>query len=167
MSHWPLIWLRKTMGWVVAAFTAAMVTVTFVQVIRRYVLGDTYPWAEEFARYCFVWIVFLGSVLAYERGVHIGVDLLTQHAKGGLKKALAVLVELLIVIFCVAVIYASIPILEVNQLQVSPGLGVRMSHVYTVIPLSMALIVVLATVRIVRILRDDEAALQGQQGLEL
>ena len=42
-----------------------MVLVTLAQVIFRYVLAAPLPWSEELARYCFVWIVFLGGAVDF------------------------------------------------------------------------------------------------------
>ena len=59
----------------VVVISLVMVTVTLAQVIFRYVIAAPLPWSEELARYCFVWIVFLGGAIGLSRGIHLGVDL--------------------------------------------------------------------------------------------
>ena len=56
-------------GVVIVAFFV-MVIATFAQVICRYVLEFSIPWADELARYCLVWLVFVGMVVALVRGQH-------------------------------------------------------------------------------------------------
>lgn len=159
--------ILRLAGWVVAAVLAAMVVVTIIQVTWRLTAGGGFYWAEELARYCFVWVVFIGSAIAFHRGLHIGVDMLTVMAGPRLQAALALFVEALIIAFCGIVIYASVPVLEVNALQISPGLGVQMSLVYSAIPISMALTALLSLVRVAKILQGDRDAMSGQKGIEL
>ena len=51
--------------------TLVLVGVIFVQVICRYVLLIPTAWAEELARYLFVWTSYLGSAYALNEGGHI------------------------------------------------------------------------------------------------
>lgn len=124
-----------------------MVVVTSLQVIYRYVLGAPLSWSEEASRYCFVWITFLGAVLGLERGIHIGVDILTNRLPLALRRPLAIVSHVLIALFCIVVAYASWPVLEVNMLQTSPALGLPMTYVYAAIPISMLLMLVVLILR--------------------
>jgi TRAP-type C4-dicarboxylate transport system permease small subunit len=162
----PVERVLRPIGWLLAALLMAMVAVTFAQVVQRYLLSSGITWAEEVARYCFVWIVFLGSAIALHRGMHVGVDLLTDLLPPPLKRAVAALSELLITGFCLAVIWASIPVLRVNAMQVSPALELQMSYVYAAIPIAMGLMALLSLLRLARILEGDEAAIRGQHGVE-
>ena len=139
-------------GVIVAAFTV-MISITFLQVVFRYVLSAPLPWSEEAARYCFVWIVFLGAALGLERGVHLGVDLLVNRMPGRLRRLTALVCDLLIAVFAVIMIYASLPVLQLNSLQHSPALGVQMSWIYLAIPVSMVLILLVTAARVLTRLR--------------
>ena len=71
----------------IIAISIVMVCVTLAQVIFRYVIAAPLPWSEELARYCFVWIVFLGGALGLARGIHLGVDLLVNAFPPGMRRA--------------------------------------------------------------------------------
>lgn len=130
-----------------------MIAITFLQVVFRYVLSAPLPWSEEAARYCFVWIVFLGAALGLERGVHLGVDLLVNRMPEPMRRLTALVCDLLIAVFAAVIIYASIPVLHLNALQHSPALGVQMSWIYLAIPVSMALILLITAARVFTRLR--------------
>lgn len=53
---------------------AATVSLTFGQVVLRYVFNQPQTWAEEVGRYLFIWITFLGAAVAFSRDIHIRVD---------------------------------------------------------------------------------------------
>jgi TRAP-type transport system small permease protein len=128
--------LRLVRAVIIGVF-ATMILVTFAQVIFRYVFRSPLPWSEELARYCFVWIVFLGATLGLERGVHIGVDILTILLPQRLQHLLLRFNQLLILGFALFIVVASLAVLEANQLQYSPALGLQMAKVYLAIPLGM------------------------------
>lgn len=132
----------------VIVISVIMVTVTLAQVIFRYVIAAPLPWSEELARYCFVWIVFLGGAIGLSRGIHLGVDLLVNMLPVPLRRGLDALTSLLIAGFAATVIYASYPVLNMNMFQTSPALGIQMTWIYAAIPVSMVLIFLICAERV-------------------
>ena len=45
-----------------------------LQVFMRYVLNMPLIWSEEFARYLFVWVAFIGAGYGVRRGIHISME---------------------------------------------------------------------------------------------
>jgi TRAP-type C4-dicarboxylate transport system permease small subunit len=60
------------------ALFAAFISLSFFQVILRYIFHDTLAWADEFSRYAFIWSMFLGSALVVGKGFHITINVLTD-----------------------------------------------------------------------------------------
>lgn len=142
----------------IVLISVLMVVVTLAQVIFRYVIGAPLAWSEEMARYCFVWIVFLGGAVGLARGIHLGVDIFVNLLPERFRIALEALVNVLIACFAVTVVYASLPVINMNMLQRSPALGVQMSWIYIAIPISMCLIVLICAERIIALLRRRHGA---------
>lgn len=139
---------------VIIGFSVVMVVVTLAQVIFRYVISAPLPWSEELARYCFVWIVFLGGAIGLDRGIHLGVDILVNMFPDRFRTGFELLSNLLIMCFAATVVYASFPVISMNMMQRSPALGVQMTWVYIAIPISMCLIILICTERIFTIVRS-------------
>ncbi|OSP56008.1 TRAP transporter small permease [Pseudoruegeria sp. SK021] len=56
--------------------TALIVPVS-MQILSRYTgVIPRYIWTEEIARFCFVWIIMIGAMIAVRDGTHFDVDLL-------------------------------------------------------------------------------------------
>jgi TRAP-type C4-dicarboxylate transport system permease small subunit len=144
--------LMVTAKALIIVISIVMIIVTLAQVVFRYAVAAPLPWSEELARYCFVWIVFLGGAVGLSRGIHLGVDLLVNTLPPRLRRAMDALTSLLIGAFAVVVIYASLPVLNMNMFQRSPALGLQMSYVYIAIPISMGLIFLICAERVVRYL---------------
>jgi TRAP-type transport system small permease protein len=59
---------------IAAAMLAVMVALVFGNVVLRYGFNSGIAVSEELARFLFVWLVFMGSVLAARRREHLGMD---------------------------------------------------------------------------------------------
>jgi TRAP-type C4-dicarboxylate transport system permease small subunit len=53
-----------------------MVIMVFVNACCRYILGVSFNQTEELSRFCFIWLTFLGTVVAYHRKEHIIIPIL-------------------------------------------------------------------------------------------
>ncbi|MDE0524916.1 MAG: TRAP transporter small permease [Boseongicola sp.] len=137
----------------IVAISILMIVVTLAQVVFRYVIAAPLPWSEELARYCFVWIVFLGGAVGLSRGIHLGVDLFVNLLPERFRVGMEILSNVLIACFAASVVLASYPVINMNMLQRSPALGVQMSWIYIAIPISMGLIFLICLERTIAILR--------------
>jgi TRAP-type C4-dicarboxylate transport system permease small subunit len=63
---------------VAGSFMVLMSLTTFANVLARYFFNSPIQWAEELARYAFIWVVFMGAVVCTKRKRHIAIDILLQ-----------------------------------------------------------------------------------------
>ena len=72
-----------------------IVLLIFSNVVGRYVLGTSFAGAEELSRLLFVWLVFLGAILALRRRAHLGVELGQARLPRWARKSCAVITHVL------------------------------------------------------------------------
>ncbi|MGB7183219.1 MAG: TRAP transporter small permease [Burkholderiaceae bacterium] len=61
------------------ALFALLLVPVVLQILARYTeLIPRYIWTEEIARFCFIWIIMLGAMIAVREETHFSVDLLPQ-----------------------------------------------------------------------------------------
>ena len=61
----------------VTTLLAIMIVPVTLQIVSRYTgLIPRYIWTEEAARFCFIWIIMLGAMIAVREGTHFEVDVL-------------------------------------------------------------------------------------------
>ncbi|MDH2432120.1 TRAP transporter small permease [Pokkaliibacter sp. MBI-7] len=78
--------VEKLIEYLMAAALAVMFVAVFGNVILRYVFGSGIAASEELSRLLFVWLIFLGAVLATGRHIHIGFDLAQRALPAPLRK---------------------------------------------------------------------------------
>lgn len=117
-----------------------MVSVISLQVAMR-ISGNSLSWSEELARYCFVWLIYIGISYGVKKQKHINIDVLLILLKGRKKLALQMIANLLFLFFSLYVVVYGYKIAEtlLSFGQVSPGLGIEMGYVYLATPIGFGL----------------------------
>ena len=116
----------------------------FVQVVLRYVFGQSIVWAEEFARYGIVWFVFLGSSLAVRQGAHASVDVLVKLLPGVARRGVEILAIAISIAYCLMVTRFGLDlVLRVRAMgNITPTLEIPMFIPYLAIPVGCALMAI-------------------------
>jgi TRAP-type C4-dicarboxylate transport system permease small subunit len=81
--------LEHLVEWLMALALAIMVVLVFGNVVLRYVFNSGIAWAEEVSRLMFVWLIFLGAILALRHHAHLGVELVQAKLPPGARRACA------------------------------------------------------------------------------
>jgi len=90
MSYW-IDRICKVFEVVIALFLAVMVALVFGNVVLRYGFNSSISMSDEVSRWLFVWVTFLGAVVALQRHEHLGVDMLVDRLPDRGKKICLVL----------------------------------------------------------------------------
>ena len=136
---------------IISVLFLLMIIITFIQVIFRYVLNSALPWAGEITIFFFIWVIFLGASITLHKGLHIGVDIITNQLREKNKKIIYIFTNILIIIFCILIFFGSIPLVIDNFTQRSPALEIRLTYVYLSIPFSM---IAMSWISLEKILRE-------------
>jgi TRAP-type C4-dicarboxylate transport system permease small subunit len=85
----------KLLKVLIAAFLAIMVVLVFGNVVLRYGFNWGITVSEEVSRWLFVWLTFLGAIIAMREHGHLGVDTLVKRLPSAGKKACFVASQIL------------------------------------------------------------------------
>lgn len=88
-------------AWLFGGAALFSILVANAGVVARYVLKVSLPSVEEILRYLFVWLIFVGSALAFKEGTLISITMLGDSLKKHpvLVRALSALQNLAILVF--------------------------------------------------------------------
>lgn len=93
--------LCRLFGFLMVACLALMVAMVFGNVVLRYAFNSGITLSEELSRWLFVWMTFLGAVVAVRSHAHLGTDSLVSRLPRAGKKACFVAAHLLMIFMCV------------------------------------------------------------------
>ncbi len=112
-----------------------MVSTTFAQVIFRYVFFNSLSWSEELARYCLVWLTFIGGALGVRKKVHVAVQALAGLFPHKLKRSVACFNYSLLILFSIILIKYGFTLAVFNMKQLSPAMKIPIGLPYAAIPM--------------------------------
>jgi TRAP-type C4-dicarboxylate transport system permease small subunit len=92
------IWenLEEILG---SIMVAVMVTIAFVNVLTRYFIKMSLSWTEEIEINLFVWLVLLGTAVAFKKGGHLGMSFVYEKFPKGCRKAFFIISVALSLVF--------------------------------------------------------------------
>jgi TRAP-type C4-dicarboxylate transport system permease small subunit len=133
------------------ALLVAMVAVVTGGVFYRYVLNSALVWYDEFASYLLVWLTFYGAVLATQRDLHIDFDEVVRRLEPVSRRVVETVSDLCVLAFhLILLAYGTVLVRSMGAETAISVPGVTMSWVYSVLPISGALMLAFSLVRMVR-----------------
>jgi len=125
-------WVTHALETVIVACLAIMAILVFGNVVLRYAFDSGIAVSEELARLLFVWLIFLGAILASRQHAHIGFDTLVKSLPTRWKKAVIVLSGSLMLIACVIFVVGGWQQTLINLDNSYPVLGISYAWLYAV-----------------------------------
>lgn len=113
------------------------------QVFSRYVLGRSYSFTEEFARFALIWLSLLGAAYLNGQQAHLSMDYFIRNLdKQAVLKRQRMIEGLMLFFALVVLIIGGGNLVYTTFLlgQKSPAMNVSLGYVYSIIPLSGILI---------------------------
>jgi TRAP-type transport system small permease protein len=124
IGHW--------MDSLTALFLAVMVVMVFGNVVLRYVFNSGISVSEEVSRWLFVWMTFVGAVVALKDHGHLGTDMLVSRLSPTGKKICLVISQLLMLGITGMIFTGSLAQTRINLDVEAPVTGAPMAIVYAV-----------------------------------
>ncbi len=123
-------WFFKLLELLVVIFMVAMVVMVFGNVILCYGFNSGITVSVEMSRYCFIWLTYVGAMVAMRDGAHLGVDTLIRRLplKG---KQWCFAASQLLMLLCNALFFiGTFKMHEINATTISPVVEMSMIWVY-------------------------------------
>ncbi len=128
-----------------------MLACVLIQVVFRGILDFGLSWTEELARYTMVWLVYMGAVVSLWQGSHITIDLLIKKFPPKWQDYTKLISNLLIFFFLIVLFKEGRKLISspIIRRQLTPGLGISTSYLYSVIPVGAGIMLLVLTYFIV------------------
>jgi TRAP-type C4-dicarboxylate transport system permease small subunit len=114
------------------ACLVAMVVMVFGNVVLRYGFNSGISISDEMSRYCFIWLTYIGAMVAMREKGHLGVDTLVRHLSLLGKKVCYFLSEVLMLGCNVLFFWGTWQMHELQVTNISPVLGISMIWIFGV-----------------------------------
>ncbi|TLI96426.1 TRAP transporter small permease [Escherichia sp. E4385] len=120
------------MDFILVACMVVMFLLIFINVMMRFIFNDSIDIAEELPRFLFVWMTFIGAVIALREKTHINVNIITARLSLLGKMTCWVICQIIIIICAGYMFYSTLLQHEILFFNLSPVMMISMIFVYGV-----------------------------------
>ena len=119
------------------ALMALLIVPVALQIFSRYTgLIPRYIWTEEVARFCFMWVVMLGAMIAVRDGSHFEVDVLPHFKSARIEAGVRIFVQLAMLLVALIFVVYGYGFAEFGAMQSSELAGLPLITIYIAWPLA-------------------------------
>lgn len=108
----------------------AMVLMVFGNVVLRYGFSSGITFSEEVSRFLFVWITFLGAILAFAQRAHIAMETVTGRLPKPVQRVVAIVSALLMLLCCALMVMGGWSQTVINLNNYAPVSGIPRGAIY-------------------------------------
>jgi TRAP-type C4-dicarboxylate transport system permease small subunit len=140
--------IMKLVTFLLILVSVLMTVVVTSNVLSRYIFGYSIAWSEESARFMFIWLVLLGSIVACDHDRHVHLNWLTDTVggKGGLAMQIAAKI---IMLSALAFLFrGGLTLFFQNLDWRTPALNIPYAWVYLVAPISFGMMFLQTAVKL-------------------
>lgn len=124
--------IGRALEMLIVASLAVMAILVFGNVVLRYAFDSGIAVSEELSRLLFVWLIFLGAILASAQHAHIGFDSLVRRLPPRGKKVLITIIGVMMLVASVIFIVGGWRQTVINLDNTYPVLGISYGWLYGV-----------------------------------
>lgn len=122
--------LDRTLKVLAVIALVTMILLVFFNAMLRYFFDSGIAWSEEFARICFVYMIFLGIILvAKERG-HLTVDIVISYLPARVQMYALFFADMLVLIALSFITYGAYQLMLLTYTQKMPATEISTAFLY-------------------------------------
>jgi C4-dicarboxylate transporter DctQ subunit len=152
-------WYNRIEEYIGIFFLFVMLFLMTYQVVARFVFSTGNTWSEELSRYTYIWFTLITVSLALLHNAHIKIEAVMAVFPKKWRPKFVGLGMIILICYCVLIVAFGITMLKRNikMGNVSLGLQLPMYIVYSIVPISHALIIIRCVQRMIALfyLGDD------------
>jgi TRAP-type C4-dicarboxylate transport system permease small subunit len=150
---------------------SGMAIMVFINVIMRYGFNSGLNVSEELSRYFFVWLTFIGAVVAFREHGHLGIETLIMFLSRRGRIVCMGLANLVVIVCSAIFFWGTWKQFPINASMSAPVTGMSMIWVYGVGLFTGAGMAIIALERLIRLLTgrvtDEEIAVFAGENLTI
>jgi TRAP-type C4-dicarboxylate transport system permease small subunit len=116
---------------ILSLILVAIVGVTFIQVLFRYLFRLSLAWSEELARYLFLWLGALAAAYAFKTKSHFALRFLVDRLGGRIRDWIDTIVVFIVSGFLILFVWKSLEFSISMARQIAPSTKISMAVPYS------------------------------------
>jgi TRAP-type C4-dicarboxylate transport system permease small subunit len=150
---------------IVLIFAGTLMTcLVIMNVILRYVFNSGLSWSEESCRFLFIWVTFLGAILANDAGLHgehMRMDFIVEMFHGIPRKIVEVIALLLVLAMLGVLFVGGIELVQGTWPMLTSALRIPKGAVYLCAPIGFGYMFIQTLVKLYKAITYSDEKLEN------
>ena len=138
-------WITGLAWWLACVLLAVISGLGMWQVVARFILSQPSTWTEESMRRLLIWMVMLGTVVAFRRGALVSVDLMLRTARGAWLQVVRWTITLTALAYLSVLVWFGFGLVSRVRFQTFASMELSMGWAYAALPVG-AMLAMLAVI---------------------
>ena len=136
-----------------ASIFLGIIGLVFLNAFLRYVFRSSFPPSEEWARFLFIYITFIGGIEAFYRHKHIAVDMFVNMLHGASRKVVDLIASLCMLGALVLLLFGGIEVVLQTVDTYSVATNVNMALINGTLPVMAFVVIIIHCIDLVKLIR--------------
>lgn len=157
--------MKRILEAILALIIAVLSCIVFINIILRYGFHTSILSVDELSRFLFVWLTFIGAIVAFMDGSHVQVSFLVEKLSPNNQRRMAILTHSLVLLLCLALAVGTTKKTLQDWSDLSPILSLPVGLMYAA-TLPTSLVIALLEIRhLYRLITHASPTQQPPQGV--
>lgn len=156
--------MLRIVKFLIAIMAAVLVIVVFSNVLGRYFFNFALAWAEETARFLFIWLSFLGAILANAHAEHMHLTLFVDRVPNKIGKVMLIFANIVVLIILGLLVDGGATMVAQNYNWQTPALEISYGLVYSIAPISCIIMMMQVAARLYKVFETKKIAPEEPTG---
>lgn len=156
--------MKKILEAILAIIIAILSCIVFINVILRYGFQTSILSVDELSRYLFVWLTFIGAIVAFMDNAHVQVTFLVEKLSEKNQRRMAIVVHSLILLLCLSLAWGALQKTLQDWNDFSPILGLPVGLMYAACLPTSLIIALLEIAKLYQLLTHSSTLPPRTQG---
>ncbi len=158
--------VMKIVKVVLILFGTVMTILVIMNVILRKVFNSGLSWSEEASRFLFIWVTFLGSILANNaalHGEHMRMDFIVEKLTGVPRKLVEVVALLIVLVILGTLFIGGVEVVQQTWPFLTSALEIPRGAVYLCAPIGFGYMFIQTLTKLVNVIKASNHELNHKE----
>ena len=158
--------VMKIVKVVLILFGTVMTILVIMNVILRKVFNSGLSWSEEASRFLFIWVTFLGSILANNaalHGEHMRMDFIVEKLTGVPRKLVEVVALLIVLVMLGTLFIGGVEVVQQTWPFLTSALEIPRGAVYLCAPIGFGYMFIQTLTKLVNVIKASNHELNHKE----
>ena len=149
--------IDTTLAWIAGTLFGALFLVTVLNIVLRNLGGITWLWIPGMIKLLFIWTIFIGTAVLYQRNDHLVMDFFANKLAANRRRVLEIVTNLAFLVFLIVLVIYGFVVVELRLGIPFETWNLSTAYAYLAVPVSAILMSFFCVYKLIRLFKGESS----------